>query len=222
MTEFIKKPVSLGQDSIGTYIKKIREKKGLRLLDISNKIGIKVKYLNAIESGRYKDLPRGVYSKIFFKKYISFLEIRHKNLVNDFMREQGRDHVFESSIFFNKVVSWKNLLSLPRIFRALFLFAIVLVCFLYLFFYFKNIFSPPDLKIIYPENNQTVSDFYIRVEGVTEVESEVRINDQLILIDTSGRFLENINVILGVNNITVKAKKKYSKENVVIRQILVK
>ncbi len=221
MSDFIKRPVRLDQDSIGSYVRKIRKKREITLSEVAEKTNIKIKYLIAIESGNYKDLPKGIYSKIFFKKYIDFLGIRHKNIVNDFIKEQNRSQNFESNIFFNKIVNWKNLLSLPKVLRNLSIFFVILICFLYLFFYFRNIFSSPSLEVFYPSDNYILNEFSIKVEGQTEPESEVKINGQLILIDSSGYFSKSIYLKSGVNIIIVSSKKKYSQENIIKRQILV-
>lgn len=221
MNDFVKKPVSLDQDSLGSYIKRIREKKGLELLEVSAAININIKYLQAIESGNYRDLPKGAYGKIFFKKYIEYLDIRHKNIVNEFIKEQNRSQNFESNIFFNQVVSWKNLLSLPKVLRNLLILLVVVVCFLYLFFYFKNVFAPPFLELEVPQDNQIVSDYNITVQGKTEPESELKINNNLVLIDQAGAFSEGVHLKSGINIIEVSSKKKYSRERIVTRKILV-
>lgn len=221
MSDFVKKTVSLEQDSIGSYVKKIRERRGIDINEVAKKTGVNVKYLVAIESGNYKDLPKGIYSKIFFKKYIDFLEIRYKNIVNDFIREKNRSQNFESNIFFNRVVNWKNLLSFPKILRNILIALLIVICFLYLFFYFRGIFSPPSLEITYPLNDQIISEYDINIIGKTEPESEIKINGQLILIGKDGDFSENIRLRSGINNIVIEAKKKYSRERVIIRKILV-
>jgi cytoskeletal protein RodZ len=221
MSEFVKKPVSLGQDSIGNYVKKIREKQGINLEDVSKNIDVNIKYLLAIENGKYEELPKGIYSKIFFKKYINFLGINHKNIVNDFVREQTRNQNFESNIFFNKVVNWKNLLSLPKVIRNLVIFFIIIICLIYLLFYFKNVIAPPHLKVNYPQENQVVNSFLLNVSGKTEPESEVKINNQLTIIDDDGNFSEDIYLKSGVNTIAITAKKKHSRESSIIRQVLV-
>lgn len=221
MLEFIKKPVSLDQDSIGNYVKKIREKQGLELAEVAEAIKVNLKYLAAIENGHYQNLPKGIYSKIFFKKYIAFLGIKHKNIVNDFVKEQNRNQNFESNIFFNKVINWRNLLSLPKVIRNLLVFLVISVCFVYLFWYFKNVFSPPGLEVHSPVENQIIKEFSLDVSGRTESESEVKINDQLILIDKEGGFSERIHLKSGVNIITVSSKKKHSQNNVIVRQVLV-
>lgn len=221
MADFIKRPISLDQDSIGIYVKKIRERRKINLADISSEINVSLRYLEAIESGSYKDLPKGIYSKIFFKKYIEYLGIRHKNIVNDFVKEQNRNQNFESNIFFNRVVDWKNLLSLPKIIKNILISALILIIFIYLYVYFRNIFAPPFLEIDNPKNNEIINIFSINVSGLTEAESELKINGQLILINKDGAFNEDVHLKSGVNVITISSKKKYSKEKIEIRQILV-
>lgn len=221
MGDFVKKSVSLDQDSIGSYIKRIREKKGLTLLEVSENISINIKYLQAIEMGNYRELPKGAYGKIFFKKYIEYLDIRHKNIINEFVKEQNRNQNFESNIFFNKVINWRNLLSLPKILRNLLILLVVIICFFYLFFYFKNIFAAPFLELTVPQDNQIISDYNISVQGKTEPESELKINGILVLIDGSGSFSEDVHLRSGINVIVVSSKKKYSKEKEVTRQLLV-
>ncbi|MGI6347602.1 MAG: helix-turn-helix domain-containing protein [Patescibacteria group bacterium] len=221
MSSFVKKKVSLDQDFIGSYLKGIREKKNKSLEEISQEIKVNLKYLKAIEDGAYQVLPQGAYSKIFFKKYIDYLGISDKNIVNDFVKEQHRNQSFGKSIFFNKVVSWKNLLSFPSIGRSFLIFFIVLACLLYLFFYFKNIFLAPTLEIYYPENNEITNDFFVEVGGCTEPESEVKINGQIVLIDKDSCFSGQVYLKSGVNTITITSKKKYSQENEVVRRVLV-
>lgn len=220
MADFTKRTVSLDQDSIGAYIKRIREKRGLDLSEVAADININIKYLQAIEAGNYRELPKGAYGKIFFKKYIEYLNIRHKNIVNEFVKEQNRGQNFESNIFFNKVVDWKNLLSLPKVLRNILISLIVAICFFYLFVYFKNIFAAPFLELSVPQDNQIIFDYNITVIGKTEPESELKINGNLVLIERDGSFAEEVHLKSGVNIIVVSAKKKYSREKEVVRQIL--
>jgi cytoskeletal protein RodZ len=65
----LKKPVSLEQDSIGSYIKKIRKKHNIELEEVALNIDVNIKYLRAIENGNYKELPKEFIVKFFLKKY---------------------------------------------------------------------------------------------------------------------------------------------------------
>ena len=91
----------------------------------------------------------------------------------------------------------------------------------YLLFYFKNVLAPPHLKVDCPQENQVVDNFLLNVSGETEPETEVKINDQLTIIDSEGKFSENIYLKSGVNTIAITAKKKHSRKSSVIRQVLV-
>lgn len=221
MNGFIKKDIFLDQGSVGNYIKKVREKKSISLEEASLKTGIGLKYLKAIEDSCSRDLPRGAYAKIFFKKYVEFLDIRHKNIVGDFIKEQSRVQNFEKNIFFNKLVSWKSFVSLPKVFRNVLIFLVVIICLFYLFFYLKNIFAPPFLEVFNIEDKQLVNSPVILIEGKTDAESELTINGQAVLSDGQGYFSENIYLKSGINFIYISAKKKYSKENIIVKQILV-
>ncbi|MCK9438955.1 MAG: helix-turn-helix domain-containing protein [Patescibacteria group bacterium] len=221
MSGFVKKNIFLDQDSVGAYIKKNRQKKSISLEEASLKTGINIKYLKAIEESSYRDLPKGVYAKIFFKKYVDFLDIRHKNIVSDFVKEYDRSQNFEKNIFFNKVVSWKSFVSLPRVLRNLLIFLVVVICLFYLFFYLKNIFAPPFLEVYNVEDRQIINSSSVLIEGKTDAESEVSINGEAVLSDASGQFSEVIYLKSGINFIHISAKKKYSKQNLIIKQILV-
>ena len=88
-------------------------------------------------------------------------------------------------------------------------------------FYFKNVFAPPFLELEVPQDNQIVSDYNITVQGKTEPESELKINNNLVLIDQAGAFSEGVHLKSGINIIEVSSKKKYSRERIVTRKILV-
>ena len=66
-----------------------------------------------------------------------------------------------------------------------------------------------------------ISENFIEVKGVTEPEAELSINGEAILNTNKGNFSTVINLKKGVNNIVITAKKKYSGQASVLRQILV-
>ena len=101
---------------------------------------------------------------------------------------------------------------------------IILICFFYLGFYLKNIFSPPQLKIIEPRDNLTINYNFINVIGEAEAEAEVTINGELIPLgqgDGNSLFTKRINLKTGINTIVITAKKKYGRDTTITRQILV-
>ena len=61
----------------------------------------------------------------------------------------------------------------------------------------------------------------IEVKGMTEPGSELSINDEIILTDNEGNFNQFINLKKGLNTLEITSKKKYSRPNTIIKQVLV-
>jgi cytoskeletal protein RodZ len=207
------------QESFGEILRQTRRFKNLKLEDIAKKINISAKYLNALEEENFDKLPSGLYRKNFLKEYANYLGLDSLELTKQ-LDKNFEVNYFEDP-FSQKVVKSSRFLVFPKIFRNVIIVLGVLVCFFYLFFYFQKIVSAPSLIITNPEKNILVKEASIEIKGGADKEAEVKINGELVLNNNNGQFFEVINLKKGLNTITIKAKKKYSKEHIITRQILV-
>ena len=64
--------------------KKIRKEMGLSIIDVSNKLKIQKRYLEAIEDGKYTQLPCRVYAVGFIRNYANFLKIDPTEMISEF------------------------------------------------------------------------------------------------------------------------------------------
>ncbi|MGA1842003.1 MAG: helix-turn-helix domain-containing protein [bacterium] len=66
------------------FLKKLREKKGISLIDISESTNIRTHFLEALENGKYDELPGKAYAVGFLKEFAKYLgidfEIAKKNM----------------------------------------------------------------------------------------------------------------------------------------------
>ena len=86
----------------------------------------------------------------------------------------------------------------------------------------NRIFSPPELIIKNPSaGNIIVTTSNILIEGVTEKEVELLINNKQVLYDEDGRFSVNLDLQKGLNIIKISSSKKHSKPNIVYKQVVV-
>lgn len=69
-------------------LKLTREEQNLSLEDVSNKLLIRSKYLNAIESGNFSELPERVYAIGFIKNYANFLGLNASEFISEYKRIQ--------------------------------------------------------------------------------------------------------------------------------------
>jgi len=66
-----------------------RERKGVDLLRAERETKIRVKYLSALESGEYADLPGAVYTKGFLRNYALYLGLDPEDVTRQWKRERG-------------------------------------------------------------------------------------------------------------------------------------
>ena len=217
MTAFIPKKLPL-EETPGEKLRQARRYKNLKIEDIAKRLNIRAEYLMALEEERFDRLPAGLYGKNFLKEYAAYLGLNPRELLKGLDEQVGQTE----NPFSQKVVNKHKFIIFPKILRTTAIIIAVLICFLYLVFYFKKIVYPPFLQIISPEKNMLIASSSILVSGVTEPEAEVQINGQTVLNNNNGHFSQAVDLKAGLNNIIITAQKKYSQEETVIRQILVK
>jgi len=89
----------------------------------------------------------------------------------------------------------------------------------YLFYHIVIIFLPPYLEILSPIDKIEVNDFSLKISGKTDRLVEVYINNKMVP-NQDGYFEEEVKLLPGINNLKISAKKKYSKEKIISRQII--
>ncbi len=74
---------------VGRELRDIREAQGLRLEDVAADLRIQLDFLEALEAGRYKDLPGAAYAVGFLRTYASRLGMDAGKVVEEFKEEQA-------------------------------------------------------------------------------------------------------------------------------------
>jgi cytoskeletal protein RodZ len=203
----------------GEKLQQARLLKNLKIEDVAKKLNIRREYLSALENELFEELPTGLYGKNFVKEYASFLGLDVKEILKSW-DEQILNNSPDDP-FSRKILAGHKFIIFPKIIRNLLIISAIVICFLYLSFYFKRIILPPKLIITQPETNLAITATNINISGQTEKEAEVTINGTLVLNNHAGYFTQTVNLKKGLNSLTIKAKKKYSRAQTVVRQILV-
>lgn len=218
MVSFIPKRIA-PENSLGEELRRIRNFKNFKIDEVAKKLNIRSEYLLAIEDDNLNSLPAGLYGKNFLKRYVNFLGADQK-LLTKLLAETAAEQT-NANPFSQKILKKSKFLIFPKIIRNLAISLAILICFLYLLFYFKKIVLPPNLSITQPDRNLMIKESSILIIGKTEKEAEVKINGELVLNNNNGEFSQLVNLKKGVNSLEISAKKKYSQNNIIIRQILV-
>lgn len=225
MIKFKPNKIFLDKETVAEQLRSTRQAKKLKLSDIAKKLNINFEYLQALEHGENNKLPKGVYGMNFLREYAIFLGLDYKQLSEQFKKDKNIVSLENNQeIFLKQRVQKHNFFILPKITKSVIIVLIVVICFAYLGFCIHNIISPPTLYIARPVDNLVTSNNFIDVIGVTEPEAQIIINGELIPLlreDKEGVFTKRINLKTGINTIIIVAKKKYGREKIIKRQILV-
>lgn len=215
MKTFSKKK-TVQQNTLGSRLKKIREEKKVSLQEVEDATKVQKKYLEAIENGDYQNLPGDIYVKAWIKKYADFLEIDSQDFIVDYKIEKDIS---------NKILGKKNtgtsfglkkdIWPASKIMRYIAAIVVVVSLVTYLALEVRNIISPPEVEIYFPESNYRTIENNIEISGKTESEAILNINNEQVLLEDDGSFKEKINLVVGLNNLQISVKKKHSQTKIV-------
>lgn len=76
-----------GYEGVGHSLKVVRERRGLALTDVSARLRIRRPYLEAIEEGRFGELPGAVYVSGFLRQYAEFLGLDPDHVLKSYQAE---------------------------------------------------------------------------------------------------------------------------------------
>jgi cytoskeletal protein RodZ len=218
---FTQSKIHLDAETISEQLRSKRQELGLKLEKVAKDTRINIKYLNALEKGRFDLLPSGLYGKNYLREYANYLRLDTASLLDLYGSEAiGAVKVREGELFNTQVVKRHYFLSFPRIIRGLLIVVGVAVASIYLIMRLKGIVSPPTLEIYAPYDNLTTSSSSVELVGRSEPESQLSVNGEQIISDSYGNFSKNVSLQKGINLITVSAQKKYGRSSVEIRRVL--
>ena len=80
-------PSSGRYEGVGHSLKVVRERRSLALTDVSARLRIRRPYLEAIEEGRFGELPGAVYVSGFLRQYAEFLGLDPEQVLKSYQAE---------------------------------------------------------------------------------------------------------------------------------------
>lgn len=214
MVGFCKKEI---KNSVGDILCYLRRKKGLKLEGVAEEIMIEKKYLAALEKNAIDKLPGKVYALNFLKKYSSFLDLDEDAMKNKF---EADFCWFYKKCKKTKKSFWRKISITPKVLKFAG-FSLVLVALLsYLGMFIYKTIAPPEIVLENLQPEAVVKKQKIKINGQADNDAEVSVNGQKVSLLEDGEFEHDVYLTKGINEIEVKAKKKYSRENSKIYKIM--
>ena len=208
--------------SIGTVLKRAREKRRLTQDDVCKYIKITLKYLRAMEGDDYTIFSDKVHAKGFLRIYSEFLGLNTEELIALWRREYDKyfDNKKISSVAPQKPVEYPKIYITPSLILLFFVFVCILGFFSYLFFQYRHFTGAPKINIYNPKENIVVDKDILDITGTTDLDSDLFVNNQQVVLNPDGSFAESIKLKEGLNTISIKAVNKLEKQTEYIRTII--
>lgn len=177
----------------------------MELAGAAKKLKIPFKYLEALEYGDFSNLPDERFWKPMLKKYCRLLDLDFSEMYLLAKNESRKALPLQHRMRRSYLRAW------PRVIRTGLILLVVAGVLVFLGIKVNQIFSPPPLEIIQPQDGSIIREQTIKVIGKSRKEAEITINNNPIFVDADGRFETQIDLKKGLNLIKITAKKKYSR-----------
>ncbi len=209
--------------SLGEILRGRRKKYKLSLRQIEKATKIKKSYLVALEANNWHELPSEVYISGFLNTYSKTLKLDSKRILKHFKREHEAQKNYEKKVIEKpKEIKVAKVYFTPKMMVIGIISAVVLALGVYLWFQISGFASPPNLNISEPASNEikTASD-KIKIQGSTDIDSNVTLNNQPIPVDISGNFEQSVSLSRGINVFEVTSTNNVGKKTTKILQVMV-
>ena len=223
MTGFITKKIDCIQ-TLGEKLQKHRHEKGLSLEKAARAINTNVSYLKLFEKNDYQNLPADVYAINILKHYSNLLNLNPATVIDLFQREKTVFLKTRKKLPRQVLTKFQKILNRflnPKTLKYFIIIILLAAAFTYIGQAVNKIVSPPLLVVNQPAENMIIAENQITLQGYSEKEVALKINDRPMLSDKQGNFNLTIDLQKGLNIIKISAQKKHSKEQVVYRKIIV-
>ena len=193
----------------GEILSSARKQKQLTVEAVAKKTKIRPRYLQAIESNLFDQLPSVVVAQGFIKNYAEFIgtsaSYAQAIFRRDFSEDQsGKIVPRQLAEPLDRLPFWQS----PRFGYFVVGFGLLTIVGVYLFFQYFSFWNGPRLELTSPGDGLITKEKYVEVAGCTQLDAVVKINEQLVSLDYEGCFRQGVNLIGGENQILVKAENK--------------
>lgn len=217
---FVMRKLDRTPQTLGEKLRALRRGQAVSLEMMERTTHIQRRYLEALERGRYENLPEPLYARNFIRAYARALHADEQYFIELYEEECGkcdlvapmrapRQRVKQSKFFV-----WTRFLK----FGALALVAIVLTG--YLGWQIQAIIAPPQIVVFTPIDATISTHPFQKVEGFVDGEATVYVNGEQVVIDAEHYFKTTIDLNQGLNEITIEAERRYSKRAEIMRVVV--
>ncbi len=217
MTGFVTKKIAPSRTrTLGSILRAARTKSNYSLEDAEAKTRIRIKHLEALESGDYQSLPADAYNIGFVRCYAEFLKLNPEKIIRMYREERSQQRFTPSSREVNlapvRTSDWSFLIT-PKVIgiaSALLLFGGVVA---YIAAQLNQFTQPPTIVLTSHTEEFTSEADTVQIQGATTEGSIVTMNNEPIVVTPAGQFSQQVQLSPGINEVVIAAKSRAGKQS---------
>lgn len=217
---FVMRKLDRVPQTLAEKLRALRRGQAVSLDMIEKKTHIQRRYLEALESGNYDELPAPLYTRNFIRAYARELKADEEYFIELYEEECGRCDLVAPMRMPRQKVRKMKFFVWNRFVKFGLLGAVAMVVFGYLGFQMTAIVAPPEITLFSPVDESTTSNALVVVEGLVDPETTVYVNGDQVVVNMENIFATEIDLEQGINIIRIEAERRYSKRAVIERTVL--
>ena len=202
-------------ETLSEYLTAIRVQLKFSLKDVSEKTGIKLKFLESLEKADFKTLPPDAYVLGFLGQLAGIYGVSGEELAQQYKKEKDiHGHILRGH---GRLTSgglpefFKRIIITPKSFTLIVGLVFVAVSVIYIIWQVWSINKVPLLQILQPANNTAVAGGAVEIVGLTDPGVSLTINAQPVFVDSKGNFKTQLGLSVGPKDIVFLAKNRFGK-----------
>ncbi|MBL7036375.1 helix-turn-helix domain-containing protein [Candidatus Microgenomates bacterium] len=203
-------------NTIGTFLSSARREKGVSLEQLELTTKIKKQFLEAIEKENWESLPEYPVILGFVSNIAGSLDVP----VDTALALLRRDYPPKKLKVTPSPDVEKKFVWSPKLTFAIGVGLFLLTLLGYLGFQYTRFMNPPKLFISKPTEEEIVLSTKLKVSGITDTDAKIEVNNQPILVDSSGNFEGTVEISEDAGEITFVATSRSGKETKINRKIV--
>ncbi|MEK7131986.1 MAG: helix-turn-helix domain-containing protein [Patescibacteria group bacterium] len=198
---------------LAKQLRLLRKGRTLALESIANQTKIQLKYLQALESGDYSNLPEPLYTRNYLVSYVQALNGDVAHFLTLYNAEVGQVDLIAPHRLPRERVRMRLLALRGGWWRLLFGGVALFLVLGYLGWLIWQVEKRPLITIEWPADQQVLASGVVEILGFTDTaEVEIKLNGEVLTVDENGRFKGELYLRRGPNEVIVTGKRRYSKQ----------
>jgi len=217
---FVKRQLDEGPKTLGEKLRLLRRGQAVSLDMMERDTHIQRRYLEALEHGRYDQLPEPMYARNFIRSYARVLGADETYLLELYEDECGRCDLVGPMQTPRQKVRTGRLAIWSRYVKFGLLALVLMAVAGYFVWQLNQLLAPPGITLLTPQDQSLTQEAEVAVSGSIDSEASVVVNGEPVVVNEDLTFTSVVYLKEGVNVITVEASQRYSRTTVVERIVV--